>query len=153
MTAALTGALLLSACSDGDGTDDKASAAPAPTATPTAGAGGGTGTASTSAGDLEGNWLAGTGGKAVVLVVHGTEAGVFTTGGTVCSGTAGAESGTQTIHLKCTDGSKDRASGTVASVDGGTLRITWQGALGTETYTRSEGGTLPSGLPTANLGS
>ncbi|MCH0565099.1 hypothetical protein I3F60_18285 [Streptomyces sp. MUM 136J] len=152
MAAALTGALVLTACSDAGDTNDRTSATPAPSATPTAG-GGGTRTPSAPAGDLEGNWLTTTGGRAVVLVVHGTEAGVFTTGGTVCSGTAGTEPGTRAIRLKCTDGSKDRASGTVDSVDGSTLRITWEGPLGTETYTRSEGGTLPSGLPTADLGS
>jgi hypothetical protein len=98
---------------------------------------------------VQGSWLATTGGKAVALVITGDQAGLFATGGTVCSGTAGPE----TIRLTCTDGSKDRATGVVDSVDGTTLKVTWKGGLGAETYTRSEGGTLPTGLPTASLGS
>ncbi|MEG3628451.1 hypothetical protein [Streptomyces poriticola] len=155
-------ALALTACSDGgdpdsgDGSDDRA--APSATASAdTGGGGGGTGgdtggSASGAAGELAGSWLATSDGKAVALVVTGSQAGLFATGGTVCSGTAGEADGTRTIRLTCTDGSEDRARGTVESVDGTTLKIDWEGGLGTETYTKAEGGSLPPGLPTEGLG-
>ncbi|WP_251076287.1 hypothetical protein [Streptomyces sp. ISL-12] len=121
------------------------------------GSGDGTG-ASASTGvpavaDLEGSWLATAGGKAVALVVTGKQAGLFATGGTVCSGDVRGSGGTLTIRLSCTDGTDDRASGTVESVDGSTLEVDWSGRLGTETYLKAEGARLPSGLPTEGLGS
>ncbi|MFE2578971.1 hypothetical protein [Streptomyces sp. NPDC059378] len=150
--AGLTGVLALSACGGGGGATDESSASPAPTATATADTGG-TGRATAAADSLEGSWLATTDGQAVALVITGKQAGLFATGGSVCSGTAGKEAGMLMIHLKCTDGSSKRATGMVDSVNRTTLKVTWQGELGKETYTRSEGGQLPSGLPTANLGS
>ncbi|MEV0172617.1 hypothetical protein AB0I00_16050 [Streptomyces sp. NPDC050803] len=148
--AGLTGVLVLSGCSDDGSTDD---ASPSPSATPsatrTADTGGGDGGTASPAGDLEGSWLATTDGKAVALVVTGSRAGLFATGGTVCSGTAGEE----TIRLTCTDGSKDRATGTIDSVSEDRLKVTWEGGLGPETYLKAEGAELPTGLPTAGLGS
>ncbi|GGU37752.1 hypothetical protein GCM10010244_74960 [Streptomyces coeruleorubidus] len=151
--------LVLSACSgDGDSGDGSASS-PAPSATASTGAGGDSGSASGSdgsggsdAGGLQGSWLATTGGKAVALVITGKQAAIFATGGSVCTGTAGEESGTRMIRLKCTDGNKDRATGTVDSVSGKSLKVTWEGGLGAETYTKAEGGKLPTGLPTEGLG-
>ncbi|MGW0597361.1 hypothetical protein ACWD11_09475 [Streptomyces sp. NPDC002776] len=140
----LTGVLVLGGCGDGDSSDD---ASPSASATPSAtGAdtGGGGGSTASPAGDLEGSWLATTKGKAVALVVTGSKAGLFATGGTVCSGTARG-----TIELTCTDGSKDRSSGTVESVGANTLKVTWDSGLGTETYRKADGATLPTGLPTA----
>ncbi|GGL89167.1 hypothetical protein GCM10010129_36230 [Streptomyces fumigatiscleroticus] len=154
--ATLAGALALTACGEGDGSDDDATdaASATPTASASADTGGSTGgSASAPADELEGSWVTTADGKAVALMINGEQAGLFATGGTVCSGTAGEQSGTRTIRLKCTDGSDDRASGKVASVSGTTLRITWDGALGEETYTKAEGGQLPTGLPTASLGS
>ncbi|MFG2311412.1 hypothetical protein ACGFS9_22510 [Streptomyces sp. NPDC048566] len=164
LTAAAVGvaaALALTGCSGGGAGDSgKGSATPGPSSTDgtrgtdgTGGtaSGGGSGDASAD-GELSGSWLTTAGGKAVVLMVNGGRAGLFATGGTLCSGTATERSGTRSIRLTCTDGSTDRASGTVDSVRGKTLRVTWRGGLGTETYTRSEGGKLPSGLPTASLG-
>jgi hypothetical protein len=151
--AGLVGALALSACSDGGGSGDSTDKA---SATPSASAdtGGGTGgSASAPPGGLQGNWLTTTDGKAVVLIVTGEQAALFTTGGAVCSGTAGKEAGMQMIHLKCTDGSKERATGMVDSVGKTKLKVSWEGGLGAETYTRSEGAELPSGLPTASPGS
>ncbi|MYQ68691.1 hypothetical protein GTY92_35660 [Streptomyces sp. SID4950] len=155
----LVGALALTSCGGGDdGGDGGASgSASSPAATSSAsgsgsgsaGTGGGTGTASDG---LQGSWLATADGKAVALVITGTQAGLFVTGGTVCSGTAGEDSGTRTIRLTCTKDDTSRASGTVESVDGSALKVTWSGERGTETYTRAEGGRLPSGLPTAGLG-
>ena len=152
--AGLVGALVLTACSGG-GSDDEPSPSSSTTdsssASASASASGGTGGTSSSSASKEvaGSWLATTGGKAVVLMVNGDQAGLFVTGGTVCSGSASAD----TIRLKCTDGSKDRADGTVESVGKDTLKVNWQGGIGAETYTRAEGGRLPSGFPTASLGS
>ncbi|MDQ0600017.1 hypothetical protein QF037_004362 [Streptomyces canus] len=155
--ATLAGVLALTACSGDGGSDDDSSPSTG-ASTATADTGGGSGgsassSASASASDeLAGSWLATTKGKAVVLMVNGTEAGLFATGGTICSGTAGEQDGMRMIRLTCTDGSKDRQTGMVDSVSKTGLKVTWEGGLGTETYTRSEGGQLPSGLPTASLG-
>ncbi|KOG35471.1 hypothetical protein AQJ84_15000 [Streptomyces resistomycificus] len=154
--ASLAGALALTACSGDSGSDDETSTAPSASTTASADSGGtnGGGGGSTAASDgLEGSWLATTDGDAVALVITGTKVGLFATGGDVCSGTAGEKSGAQVIRLRCTDGGKERAEGTVDSVGKSQLEVTWEGDLGTETYTRSEGGRLPSGLPTASLGS
>lgn len=154
VAATLAGSLALTACSsDGDSDGD---AAPSGSASASADTGGGTGGGtgdSSASGELEGSWLATTDGKAVALVVTGKQAGLFATGGTVCSGTAGEEDGMRMIRLKCTDGSKDRATGMVESLGKTSLKVTWEGGLGAETYTKAEGGTLPTGLPTADLGS
>jgi hypothetical protein len=158
----LVGALALTACTDGGGDDgasgkgDASSAAPGASASADTGGGDGgpspTGSAG-SAGELEGSWLATTDGHAVALVITGGKAGLFATGGTMCSGTAEEGSGTRTIRLKCSDGNEDRSVGTVESAGGTSLKVKWQGSLGEETYTKAEGGTMPPGLPTAGLGS
>ncbi|MFJ8543854.1 hypothetical protein ACIRFH_17865 [Streptomyces sp. NPDC093586] len=154
---ALVGALTLTSCSDDGGSDGGSDKGGTPSAAPSASTGadtGGSGGGSPSAaGELEGSWLAAADGHAVALMVTGDKAALFATGGSVCSGTAGEASGTRTIRLKCTDGSDDRVDGTVESVDATSLKVKWRGAVGEETYTRSEGGTLPPGLPTAGLGS
>lgn len=152
----LAGALALTACGgDGSGDQDD-SARPTPSATATTDADGGTGGSGANgapAGELEGSWLTTAEGKAVALMINGEEAALFATGGTVCSGTARERGGSSTISLTCTDGTKDRAKGAVDSVDGTTLKVTWEGGLGAETYTKAEGGKLPTGLPTTGLGS
>jgi hypothetical protein len=157
--AGLAAALVLTTGCSGDsgGSDDSpSSTGAAPTGS--ADTGGGTGGSGGSGGSkgkveaLEGSWLATKSGKAVALVITGEEAGLFSTGGSVCSGTAGETSGMRMIELKCSDGNKDRAEGMVDSVDSKTLKVTWEG-LGEETYTKAEGGKMPSGLPTASLGS
>ncbi|EPD56422.1 hypothetical protein [Streptomyces sp. HGB0020] len=154
--AGLVGALVLSACSDGGDSKDDASSTPSSSAASSADTGGGTGSSSgrttDSSDDLQGSWLATTGGKAVALVINGKQAGLFSTGGTVCSGTAGKEAGMKMLHLTCTDGSKGRTTGMVDSVSGSAMQITWSGSVGKETYTKSKGGSLPTGLPTASLG-
>ncbi|MER7565488.1 hypothetical protein ACGFWE_28840 [Streptomyces sp. NPDC048523] len=152
VAAALVGALALTACSGGGSDDDtspSSNAPVSPSASSSGGTGGTGGTSSSASGEVAGNWLATTRGKAVALLVNGDRAGLFVTGGTVCSGTASADR----IRLKCSDGSTDRAEGTVESVDKTTLKVKWSGGIGTETYTRAEGNNLPSGLPTAGLGS
>ncbi|WP_306928223.1 hypothetical protein [Streptomyces luteogriseus] len=152
--AGLAGALVLSACSSGGDSGDDSAAGPAPSASESAGKGGdsGSGSGDSAGGELAGSWLATTDGKAVALVITGKQAALFGTGGSVCSGTAGEESGMRMIRLKCTDGSKDRATGMVDSVNGSSLKVTWEGGIGAETYRKAEGGKLPTGLPTASLG-
>ncbi|MGN9756069.1 hypothetical protein [Streptomyces sp. SD31] len=153
VAASLAGALALTACSGDGGSDAKDDSGPSAPASASADTGGGTG--GSASGGLAGSWLATTDGKAVVLVVNGTEAALFSTGGTVCSGTAGEQDGMRMIRLKCPDGSKDRAVGMVDSVGRTRLKVTWQGegGLGAETYQKAQGGKLPTGLPTAGLGS
>jgi hypothetical protein len=143
LAAGLAGALALTACSGG-GSKDAPSSSPTPA--PTSGSGSPVVTGASE--QLQGSWITTAGGKVVALVITGRKAGVFATGGTVCSGTAGTEAGMRMIHLTCTDGSKDRGTGMVDSVDGKAMKVTWSGKLGQETYTRAEGGKLPSGLPT-----
>ncbi|MET7736957.1 hypothetical protein ABZT02_37350 [Streptomyces sp. NPDC005402] len=154
--AGLAGVLVLTACSGG-GSDDEPSPGSSTTvsssASASASASGGTGgtssSSSSASGEVAGSWLATTGGKAVALLVNGDQAGLFVTGGTVCSGSAS----TDAIRLKCTDGSKDRVNGKVVSVDKNTLKVNWEGGVGQETYTRAKGGRLPSGFLTASPGS
>ncbi|MGW3141351.1 hypothetical protein [Streptomyces sp. NPDC001139] len=151
--AGLAGALALTACSSGGGSDDSSSTPGTSASSATGSAtGGGSGAATGSSDALQGSWLATKNGKAVALVITGKQAGLFSTGGSVCSGTAGKEAGMEMIHLTCTDGSKQRATGMVDSASKKSLHITWSGSLGKETYTKAEGGKLPSGLPTAGLG-
>ncbi|MFG2130581.1 hypothetical protein ACGFNV_22570 [Streptomyces sp. NPDC048751] len=149
----LAGALALTACSDGgDSADDSPSSPAASTSADTGGGSGGSG-GSAPSGGIQGSWLTTADGHAVALVINGKEAALFATGGSVCTGTAGEEAGMQMIHLKCTDGKKDRATGMVDSVSRTSMKVTWEGGTGAETYTRSQGGKLPTGLPTASLGS
>ncbi|MBB6418623.1 hypothetical protein [Streptomyces sp. AK010] len=152
--AGLAGVLVLSACSSDGGSGDDTASSASPSASSSAGTGGdsGSGSGDSAGGELAGSWLATTDGKAVALVITGKQAALFGTGGSVCSGTAGEESGMRMIRLKCTDGSKDRATGMVDSVNGSSLKVTWEGGLGAETYRKTEGGKLPTGLPTASLG-
>ncbi|UIX31905.1 hypothetical protein [Streptomyces sp. GQFP] len=160
--AGVAGVVLLAGCSGDGGSDDgagsggtgssAASSSPSPS---DSGSGSGSGSGGTTAADtaLAGSWLTTSKGSAVALVVTGAKAGLFATGGMVCSGTAGKETGMQMIRLTCSDGNKDRAEGMVDSVDATSMKVTWESGLGTETYTKAEGGQLPSGLPTAGLGS
>ncbi|MEU4169100.1 hypothetical protein AB0F46_19780 [Streptomyces sp. NPDC026665] len=153
VAAGLAAAAVLTGCSGGGDDSGDPSAAPSASATDGAGTGGGSGGTPAAGGKLQGSWLTTADGKAVVLMINGKQAGLFATGGTVCSGTSSEEASMRMIRLACTDGSKKRAVGMVDSVSGTTLTVTWEGGLGKETYTKSEGGKLPSGLPTASLGS
>ncbi|WP_263167033.1 hypothetical protein [Streptomyces sp. SCSIO ZS0520] len=152
-------ALVLTGCSsdssDGDDSKDKEKQSPSASAPADeqseapgeegdeAGAGDGKG--------LTGSWLSSKGGDAVALVITGKQAGLFATGGSVCSGTAGEESGMQMIRLKCQKpGDDDRSEGHVKSVDEKKLVVSWEGS-GTETFQRTEGGGLPTGLPSPSV--
>ncbi|MEU6592681.1 hypothetical protein ABZ923_26210 [Streptomyces sp. NPDC046881] len=151
LAAGLAGALALTACSGGSG-DGESGGSGARAGSP-ASSGASADTASPgltgASARLQGSWITTADGKIVALVVTGKQAGVFVTGGTVCNGTAGAEDGMQMIHLTCPGGGKERTTGMVDSVNGTTLKVTWSGKTGQETYTKAEGGKLPSGLPTA----
>ncbi|MGW0995850.1 hypothetical protein [Streptomyces sp. NPDC002520] len=146
VAAGLVGALALTACSGGGDSEKDSSASATPTST--AGSGGASGTVTGASDQLQGSWVTASGGKIVALVITKKQAGLFATGGTVCSGSAGEQSGMRMIHLKCTDGSKDRTSGMVDSVTAKDMKVTWSGRLGKERYMKAEGGKLPSGMPT-----
>ncbi|AJE41781.1 hypothetical protein [Streptomyces nodosus] len=151
--AGLAAALALTGCDAGDdGSTGEGASSPGPSVS-TTDSGPGSAAPTAEPGKLEGSWVATSGGKAVALVITGERAGLFATGGTVCSGTAGEQGSTWTIRLTCTDGSESRASGVVDSVNSTGMKVTWRGSVGTETYVKAEGGMLPSGLPTASLGS
>lgn len=145
--AGLVGVLALAGCSGGD-----SSATPSGTSSAGATATSGSDSAAASSDALQGSWITTSGGKIVALVITGKQAGLFETGGSVCSGTAGDEAGMRMIHLTCTRGSKDRVTGMVDSVSKDGMKVTWSGKSGAETYTKAEGGKLPTGLPTAGLG-
>ncbi|WP_327695603.1 hypothetical protein [Streptomyces sp. NBC_00459] len=158
--AGVAAVLLLAGCSGDGGSDDGPasggtdSSASSSSPSPSDAGGGESGSGSTTTDSaLVGSWLTTSKGSAVALMVTGAKAGLFATGGTVCSGTAGKEAGMQMVRLTCSDGNKDRAEGMVDSVDKTSMKITWESSLGTETYTKAQGDQLPSGFPTAGLGS
>lgn len=150
--AAVTGlgaALALAGCGGGSGspadakgvggdTADRTATSAPPPPTPS-------GTA--PAGPLDGSWLTTTGGKAVALVISGSNAGLFQTDGVSCAGVTAEKSGKRGIKLNCSDGGGGRDEGMVESVDARTLKIHWH-ELGEETFQKAKGnGQLPTGLP------
>ncbi|WP_338400128.1 hypothetical protein [Streptomyces graminilatus] len=151
--AGVAAVLLLAGCG-GDGGSGGGSSTPSPASSSGTGSGSTGSTGSSAAGSaLVGNWVTTGKGSAVALVINGEKAALFTTKGTVCGGTAREEAGMKMIHLTCPDGNKDRAEGMVDSVGGTSMKITWESALGAETYLKAQGDGLPSGMPTAVLGS
>lgn len=159
VAAGLAAALVLTGCSsdsDGNTAGDEASSpqpsAAASSADAEGGSSGGSGGGAAEADGVEGSWVTTKEGKLIALMVDGAKVAMFSTGGSMCSGTARETSGEQKIALKCTDGNKDRAAGVIDSVNSSTMKVTWEG-FGEETYTRSEDGKWPEGLPTASLGS
>jgi hypothetical protein len=153
VAAALVGALAtLTACSGGGG-GGKAASSATPSATAASaspsGSSSGSGAVTGASGKLQGSWITTNGGKIVALVITGKKAGLFVTGRKAwCQGAAGQESGMQMIHLSCPDGNKERVTGMVDSVDAKSMTVSWTGTAGKETYTKAEGGKLPSPLPT-----
>ncbi|MGW6056876.1 hypothetical protein [Streptomyces sp. NPDC055189] len=153
--AGLVAALVLTGCSSGggDGDDegkDKGSAGSS------AGAEGSGGSETPDEGDSgsdsgaeggssEGSWVATSGGNPLALVIAGNQATLLGEN-VLCSGTAGGDK----IALKCAKGESDRTNGTVESVNGTSMTVSWQGA-GKDQFTKTEGGKLPEGLPTAGL--
>lgn len=150
VAAGLVGALAaLTACSGGGGDGDKTASSSTPSATSASASPSGSDAAKGASGKLQGSWITTSGGKIVALVITGKKAGLFVTGRKAwCQGAAGEESGMQMIHLTCPDGNKDRVTGMVDSVDAKGLTVSWSGRTGKETYTKADGGKLPSALPT-----
>ncbi|MFG2622182.1 hypothetical protein ACGFXC_31645 [Streptomyces sp. NPDC048507] len=116
--------------------------APAPAASPSAGGAGG----AAKAGTLDGGWISMQNpGKGVVLTVKGRTAFVVEAAtGLTCEGTSTGAA----LDLTCPAGAT-RSKGKVDSVDATTLKVTWEGAAGTDTFQRSDA-KLPSlpALPT-----
>lgn len=117
--------------------------APAPATSPSAGGAGG----AAKAGTLDGGWVSlQIPAKGVVLTVKGQTAFVVEAAtGLTCEGTSNGSA----LDLKCPAGAT-RSKGKVDSVDATTLKVTWEGPAGTDTFQRSEPGKLPSlpALPT-----
>ncbi|MGW6270535.1 hypothetical protein [Streptomyces sp. NPDC055060] len=156
--AGLVAALVLTGCSSdggdgGDGGKDKGSAGASAGADGSDGsdASDGSGKPDEGAdsgaeeGGSEGSWVATAGGNPLALVIAGKQATLLGEN-VLCSGTAGAD----TIRLKCAKGDSDRTEGTVESVDGTSMTVSWKGA-GKDQFTRTKGGKLPEGLPTAGI--
>ncbi|MGW0907483.1 hypothetical protein [Streptomyces sp. NPDC002853] len=150
--AGLVAALVLTGCSSdgGDGEDegkDKGSNSAGSSAgtdgSPTPDEGGADSGADD--GSSEGSWVATADGNPLALVIAGKQATLLGEN-VLCSGTAGGEK----IRLKCVKGDSDRTEGTVESVNGTSMTVSWQGA-GEDQFTRTKGGKLPEGLPTAGL--
>lgn len=153
--AGLVAALVLTGCSsdggDGDegkGTDKGSAESSAGAGTPDEGTDSGADSGADSGGEdgsSEGSWVATADGNPLALVIDGKQATLLGEN-VLCSGTADAE----TISLKCLKGDSDRTKGTVESVNGTSMTVAWQGA-GKDQFTRTKGGKLPEGLPTAGL--
>ncbi|WJV47087.1 hypothetical protein [Streptomyces flavofungini] len=152
--ASVAAALVLTGCSsdgddkaDGDKGKDKGASDSASKTPGDSGSDSGADGEDVSGEDLEGSWVATTGGKPVALVISKSRATLV--GEHVCNGFA-AVGGERTVKLKCADGDMDRTKGTIDSVDGKTLKITWEG-FGKDEFLRTKGGKLPEGLPTADI--
>ncbi|MCX3063234.1 hypothetical protein [Streptomyces beihaiensis] len=148
VTAAAVAALAVTGCSSANGggnggNDGNDKGKPSDGASSPSGSSGGS---AGSVKDAEGIWSATTGGRPVVLVVGGKQASLSTGDGHLCSG-AVADAGKPTISLTCADGDTTRSLGTVASNDGTTMKVAWDGGT-TDTFTKSENGKLPN-LPSA----
>lgn len=150
MAAGLVGALAaLTACSGGGGGKNASSSTPHATTSSSSPSSSSSGGVTGASAKLQGSWITTKGGKIVALVISKKKAGLFVTGSkSWCQGTAGEEAGMQMIHLTCPDGSKDRVTGMVDSVDAKSMKVTWSGRTGQESYTKAEGGTLPTTPPT-----
>ncbi|MEV6757388.1 hypothetical protein [Streptomyces sp. NPDC051214] len=155
--AGLVAALVLTGCSSdgGDGGDEgkdkgkgsAGSSAGADGSTPDEGADAGAGDAGSGSedGGSEGSWVATADGNPLALVIAGKQATLLGEN-VLCSGTAAGDA----IKLKCAKGDSKRTEGTVESVNGTSMTVSWQGA-GQDQFTRTKGGKLPEGLPTAGL--
>jgi hypothetical protein len=150
VAAGLVGALAaLTACSGGGDGGGKSAPSATPSATAAPSTSSSSATVTGASGKLQGSWITTKDGKIVALVVTGKKAGLFVTGRKAwCQGAAGEQAGMQMIHLTCPDGNKERVTGMVESVDGKGMTVNWSGKTGQETYTKAEGGKLPSALPT-----
>ncbi|MFJ5291332.1 MULTISPECIES: hypothetical protein [unclassified Streptomyces] len=142
----LAAALVVSGCSSSDSGSSDASqdkgahtAAPAPS---TSDGGSGADGAGAKAADIEGSWLAVTGGKSTALVIQGKQAAIA--GQHVCTGTVAAM-GKPMLSLKCPDGNNDRTMGSIESADGRTMTVSWEAGI-KDTFKKTDGAKLPDGL-------
>jgi hypothetical protein len=141
--AVLAAALLVSGCGSGGSEDGPE---PERTAGQTTEPAEPTGNADDEAatGGVNGTWSVTGDGKALVLSVNGDQAALL--GETTCTGTADSGAEPVTFALTCTDGSTDRAKGTVKSVDGRSLTVAWESGT-TDTFTKVEVPEVPTGIP------
>lgn len=139
--AGLVVALALTGCGSGDdgGDQGKASASP----TESAGQGG---DEAQKPRDVEGTWAGVTDAKPVVLSVKDGKAALLADGH-ACTG-AVEDHGGQMLSLMCADGNTDRTMGAIESNDGTTLVVSWDAGK-KDTLKKSDGASLPEGLPTA----
>ncbi|MEU8958601.1 hypothetical protein AB0C93_30375 [Streptomyces sp. NPDC048518] len=102
-----------------------------------------------SGGSLEGTWIATAGGKPLALAVTGKSATLLGED-VLCNGTAGEKAGSRMINLKCPTGNSDRTTGRIESVDGKSMKVSWEGA-GQDEFLKTKGGKLPAGLPSGDM--
>lgn len=80
-----------------------------------------------------------------LLILSVAKQDVMLVGKTSCTGKAATEADPVTFSLKCKDGSADFATGTVDSLAGSTLKVTWASGK-TDTFTKGpDVGDLPTG--------
>ncbi|WP_328329671.1 MULTISPECIES: hypothetical protein [unclassified Streptomyces] len=141
----LAAALVISGCSSSDSKSSDASkdqGKGSNTAAPASSGGSGSDGAGAKAADIEGSWLAMTGGKSTALVIQGKQAAIA--GQHVCTGVVAAM-GKQMLTLKCPDGNNDRTMGTIESADGKTMTVSWEAGI-KDTFKKTDGAKLPDGL-------
>ncbi|MEV0320751.1 hypothetical protein ACIBKX_23790 [Streptomyces sp. NPDC050658] len=149
--AGLVAALVLTGCSsDGDdgGSKGKGSAGSSSGAEGSGGAETpeeGSGDTGAKDGSIEGSWVTTADGSPLALVIAEKKATLLGED-VLCSGTASESA----IELKCVKGDSGRTSGTVDSVNDSSMTVSWTGS-GKDEFTKTEGGKLPDGLPTAGL--
>ncbi|WP_327296107.1 MULTISPECIES: hypothetical protein [unclassified Streptomyces] len=141
----LAAALVMSGCSSSDSKSSDASkdqGKGSNTAAPASSGGSGADGAGAKAADIEGSWLAMTGGKSTALVIQGKQAAIA--GQHVCTGTV-APMGKPMLALKCPDGNNDRTMGSIESADGKTMTVSWEAGI-KDTFKKTDGAKLPDGL-------
>ncbi|MFJ6611686.1 hypothetical protein ACIQPT_15590 [Streptomyces sp. NPDC091289] len=147
MVAALAASLALTACgSDDAGKDSGADSAPS--AKPGGGDDNGSGESAgggTDAAALEGTWVGLTDGKNVTASIAARKVALVADQ-SVCQGDVKDMGGEPMLALKCTGGGTDRTMGTIESVDGSKLVVSWDGGV-KDTLTKADQGKLPSGMP------
>lgn len=138
--AGLAAALALTGCGSGDSGGDEGKTPASPTASAEAGG------EAQQPEDVEGTWAGVTDSKPVVLSVKNGKAALLADGH-ACTGAVEDHDGSPMLSLKCADGNTDRTMGAIESNDGTTLVVSWD-AGAKDTLKKSDGATLPDGLPT-----
>ncbi|WP_405778303.1 hypothetical protein [Streptomyces sp. NBC_00859] len=149
----LAAALVVSGCSSSDSKSPdapqgKGAGAGTSTAAPAPSTSSGDSGAGAKAADIEGSWLATTGGKSTALVIQGKQAAIA--GQHVCTGVVAAM-GKPMLSLKCSDGNNDRTMGSIESADGKTMTVSWEAGI-KDTFKKTDSGAkLPDGLKMPGL--